>query len=102
MVSVWRTSSILIALHGQARVRSAAPFGRLFGWSRSKAPSRRGYLVSMGLLTPIFPLGFAFVSMPTAALVFVGAAAVMASAFVAALWTDRELRRAREVSRLGR
>lgn len=54
------------------------------------------------MLMPIFPLGFAFVSMPAAALVFLGAAAVIVAVFVAALWTDRELRRATEVSPLDR
>jgi hypothetical protein len=101
-VSFWRASSLLIAMHGKAQVRSAAPFGRLFGWSPSKAVPGRRYLVSIALLMPIFPLGFAFVSMPAAARVFLGAAAVIAAVFVAALWTDREIRRATEVSPLDR
>jgi hypothetical protein len=101
-VSLWRSSSLLIAMHGRDRVRALAPYGRLFALSPSKAPPRRRYLVSDALMMLAYPLGFAFVSMAAASLVFLGAAAVMTAVSVAALRTDRELRQATQVSPLDR
>ena len=83
-------------------MRALAPLGRLFALSLSKAPPGRRYLVSIAITMLVFPFGFAFVSMPAASLVFHGAAAVIAAVFAAALWIERELSRATEVSALDR
>jgi hypothetical protein len=90
-VQVWRMSSLLIALHGRERVENHS-LGRLWSISPSKAPARRDYLVNVAAVFPLFPLGFAGVSIGTAQLIALAGAALSFLVSILSIAADGDLR----------
>jgi hypothetical protein len=90
-IQVWRLSSLMIALHGRERARTAQ-LGWLWSLSRSKAPARRRYLISGAAVMPLFPLVFVGFTTGIAQLISMAGAALSVLVSILSLAADGDLR----------
>ena len=91
-VSLWRTSGLLIALHGRERVATASPIGGFFTVLKPTAPRNRTALYAFAVVAPVNPLIFALFSDGLASALLWVATFVTLGLSVLAIGVDLSLR----------